>query len=327
MMGLMIVGAIYLMVIGDLAKRVMKDHKKSKVSSWLQFVVLAVLTVASLTVVPFVIVMIFVLGPFIILSAGVVFTINGVVMFRRESVSLGNSLSLLFGVGLLGVSIGNVVAYCTDLAVLKTLTVTANALSLMLLIIFLIFLIMAYATQRQAKAEKADYIIVLGCGLVNHQVTPLLKSRLDHGLELYKQQLALGNKSELVVTGGQGLDEKLSEAEAMKNYLVLEGVDAADILLEDRAVNTYENMLFSKQLIEKESLVYQAVFVSNNFHVFRSQLFAKEVGLSVKGSGSQTAAYYLPSAMLREFVATSLMTLKGGLKRFRKAPGGSVIFK
>lgn len=327
MMGLMITGTIYLMMTGGLVNNVMKDQKKWTVSSWLLFGLLAVLIVISLTVVSCGIVMIFVLGPFIIFSTGIVFTINGAFMFHRESVSLGNSLALLLGVGLLGVSLGDVVAHCTGLASLQILTVAANTLALILLIGFLIFLIMAYVTQRKAKAEKADYIIVLGCGLVNHQVTPLLKSRLDRALELYQQQSAFGYKSKLVVTGGQGHDEKLSEAEAMKNYLVLEGVDETDVFLEDRAVNTYENMLFSKQLIEKESLAYQAIFVSNNFHVFRSQLFAKEVGLSAKGTGSQTAAYYLPSAMLREFAAVSLMIVKSGLKSIRRAPRGSVIYK
>lgn len=335
MMVMLTIGAMYLAVIGGLTKKVISGQRElaagelspQQATKWLRLLLIPMLMAASLTVIPFGIIMGIVLAPFIVFSAGVVFTINGGVMLRRESISLGNSLSLLLGIGLLSVSLANLVAYRTELPVLKLLTVSANFISLTLLVSFLIFLVVAYVNQRHSKGAEADYLIILGCGLVNHQVTPLLKSRLNRGIELYQQQLALGNKSKFVVTGGQGVDENISEGEAMKNYLVLQGIASSDIIVEDQAVNTYENLLFSKQLIEKECLAYQAVFVSNNFHVFRSLLFAREVGLAAKGVGSQTASYYLPSAMLREFVAVSLMAAKSAAKRLRNGSGETVIYK
>ncbi|MBP1039820.1 YdcF family protein [Vagococcus sp. BWB3-3] len=335
MMGFITIGVTYLGVIAGLIKKVISERsapvsgkpKKSTAFKLLLLLSVAGLLVASLTVIPFSIMLIVALSPFIVFSAGVVFTINGGIMLRRESQSLGNSLSLLLGVGLLSVSLATFVAYQVDLTILTVLTGSANFIALMLLISFLIFLFTAYVTQHYAKIEKVDYIIVLGCGLINHQVTPLLKSRLDRSLALYQQQLALGHVSKILVTGGQGADEAISEGEAMRDYLVLQGVKPAHIMVEKLAINTYENMLFSKQLIENEQAAYEAVFVSNNFHVFRSHLFAKQVGLSAKGVGSHTASYFLPSAMLREFVAVSLMFVKEMVRSLKKVPRGTVIYK
>lgn len=332
MMVLVIIGVMYLAVMGGLTTKNKRNQTsclagKSAITRLFLILTIPILIVASLTVISLGFIIAVVLAPFVIVSAGLVLTINGGVMLRRESVSLGNSLSLLLGVGLLGVSLANLVAHVTRLEILKVLVTSANGVSLIVLASFLIFLIVAYVTQRHSSGGKADYLIILGSGLVDNQVTPLLKSRLDRGIELYQQQSALGQNSRFVVTGGQGADEAISEGEAMKNYLVLQGIDSNEIIVENKAVNTYENMLFSKGVIEKECADYQAIFVSNNFHVFRSRLFAKQVGLAAKGVGSQTASYYLPSAMLREFVAVSLMAGQRVVRSLTRAPREAVSYK
>lgn len=80
---------------------------------------------------------------------------------------------------------------------------------------------------------------------------------------------------------------------------------------EDRSVNTYQNMLFSKQLMDSLTAgKYNSIFTTNNFHLFRASLYAKRAGLKSDGIGSKTAFYYWPNAMIREYIAVVVMNRK-----------------
>ncbi|WP_373762740.1 YdcF family protein, partial [Jeotgalibaca porci] len=85
------------------------------------------------------------------------------------------------------------------------------------------------------RKKKYGYIIVLGSGLLNgKEVTPLLASRVDKSIEAYFEN----EGSTLVLSGGQGPDEDISESQAMKNYALSKGVPEQAILMEDKSVNT-----------------------------------------------------------------------------------------
>lgn len=258
-----------------------------------------------------------------VLVSGCFMLTNGLVMLYREQRTLANSLALLVGVWLVTTCVTTIIGSYFKAALLMALSQSAIGLCLVFIISFSLFCFIVLRQQSLGDNEKIDYIIVLGSGLIDNQVPPLLKSRLNQGMKIYQEQQLLGRTSKLVVTGGQGIDEKLAEAEGMKNYLLLAGIPTEQILVENQAVNTQENLSFSKQLIEAESLNYQAVIVSNNFHVLRALLFAKTVGLKAKGSGSQTAHYYLPSALLREYVACIVMVSKN-LKAVKLKPSVKV---
>lgn len=130
---------------------------------------------------------------------------------------------------------------------------------------------------------------------------PLLRGRIDKALELWKAQ---GAHAILIPSGGQGSDEVISEAEAMARYLSSRGVPQDSILLEDRSTTTMENLLFAKHLLEARVLgAYRCAFVTSDYHVFRTSLYASKVGLKGDGIGSKTAGYYFPTAFIREFIA------------------------
>ena len=113
------------------------------------------------------------------------------------------------------------------------------------------------------------------------------------------------------MSGGQGQDEKVPESIAMKNYAMEKGIPERDILVETNSTTTLENMLFSKELMDKQSNgSYQAIFSSNNYHIFRAGLFAKQANLKANGIGAKTAFYYLPNAFLREYVAILMLHKK-----------------
>ena len=149
----------------------------------------------------------------------------------------------------------------------------------------------------------ADYIIILGCRVgPDGKPYPLLRGRIDKALEFYHRQLKETGKALFFVpSGGKGSDETVSECECMKQYLLEHGVPAEQILEEGRAENTYENMLFSKNMIEEQNPDAKVLFSTTNYHVFRSGLMARRVKMRAIGIGARTKWYFWPNASVREF--------------------------
>ena len=111
--------------------------------------------------------------------------------------------------------------------------------------------------------------------------------------------------AKFVPSGGQGSDEVVSEAECMKCYLMDQGIPEERILKEDKSVNTYQNMAFSKKVIEADSgdlSKAQIAFSTTNYHVFRGYTLAEKLGIKVKGISAKTKLYFFPNAFLREFI-------------------------
>lgn len=154
---------------------------------------------------------------------------------------------------------------------------------------------------------EPNYIIALGSGLIGDTVPPLLASRLDEAVKQYKKYEM---KPYIIVSGGQGNDEKVSEAYAMKQYLLeVHHIPTDKIVMEDRSANTEQNMIFSKQIMDHHSHGenYRSIFVTNNFHVFRASIYARKASLDAEGIGSKTAFYYVPNAFTREFIGLLAM--------------------
>lgn len=166
------------------------------------------------------------------------------------------------------------------------------------------------AAKRVPALDK-DFIIILGCGIMNDgSPTPLLRGRIEKALEFYDRQLAAGGKAPVFITsGGQGPDEVISESECIKRYLIKKGISENRIIQEDKSSDTFENMKFSKEKLiglGREISDTRIAFATNKYHVFRSGLYAKRVKLKAEGIGSDTKWYFWPNASVREFVG--LMT-------------------
>ena len=166
--------------------------------------------------------------------------------------------------------------------------------------------ISAYLASRRRPPHDRDYIVILGCALLKDGTpTPILRARIDAALRFAREQLkATGKRLKFVPSGGQGSDEAVSEGASMKRYLLEQGVDEADILPEERSVNTDQNFRFSKEIIEADAGgSYNAAFATTNYHVFRGYILAKKHGVqNVRGISSKTKWYFFPNAFLREFV-------------------------
>ncbi|MGO2788102.1 YdcF family protein [Staphylococcus saprophyticus] len=145
-----------------------------------------------------------------------------------------------------------------------------------------------------------DVILVLGAGIFTENVTPMLASRLDRALTLYMQQ----PNAKFIVSGGQGPDEPISEALAMKRYLIHHGVESNHIMLEDQSTSTSENIQFSKSLIESHfECVPKIVCVTSQFHIMRALRFGQKFNLKLTGVGSHTPYHFFEIALIRDFLA------------------------
>ena len=122
--------------------------------------------------------------------------------------------------------------------------------------------------------KEPDAIIILGSGLIGDKVPPLLAQRLEKGKSIYEQ---FEGRPKLIVSGGQGSDELIAEAEAMARYLMEHGVPEDAILIENRSRTTFENLTFSKRILEEEGLGKRVLLVTNSFHALRAGVFMRRL--------------------------------------------------
>lgn len=97
----------------------------------------------------------------------------------------------------------------------------------------------------------------------------------------------------------------------MHQYAIEHEIPIEDTLVETHSRNTYQNMQFSKYLMdEQRPNGYHVIFATNNYHTFRASLYTKQVGLNAQGISSKTAGYFLPNTMIREYMALLIMNKK-----------------
>lgn len=248
--------------------------------------------------------------PIIILTilSAFLFIWNGMIVWRRESHSLGNMLTLLIGVLLITVPVMfNLLNRYIPNNKMVTLIENISYSFQNYLIFWVLTFLASYLITKIVKPKyNKEYAIVLGSGLINgRNVSPLLGSRILVAANFKKKQFLKSRvPMTLIMSGGQGGDEKLPEAIAMKAYAIEHGVPEKDILIESQSKNTYQNMLFSKQVILDNGFdPNSGIFATNDYHVFRAAGFAHLVGLNIEGIGSKTSKYFLPNALIREYIA------------------------
>ena len=234
---------------------------------------------------------------------------NGIVMLKRESGRLANLLSLLLGIV---IAAGEIAFLFTILNGAFVLGITVDTLLSALIwffgvsvfyfsVLLLAFVLHMLLLPRLVRKQAFDTVIVHGCALIHgDRVSRILAARLDLALELYHRS---GEQALLVVSGGQGDDETVSEAEAMARYLSEKGVPEEKILREDQSRSTEENLLNAMSLLSARGGAGRLALVTSGYHLYRCLLIAKRLGIKCRGYGSKVAAYYWPSAVIREFAA------------------------
>lgn len=155
--------------------------------------------------------------------------------------------------------------------------------------------------HRAELADKVDYLMVLGCGIwPDGRPTLSLINRLDKAIEYYRDNPHVT----LIVSGGQGADEPIPEAEAMAKYLIGAGVPESAIIKETRSTSTMENFRYSRALIGPNTgEPVKLVFVTSDFHVLRARILAKRNGFEAYAIPAPTPSIIVLNSYLREFFA------------------------
>lgn len=259
--------------------------------------------------------LIFVLGflmvPAFIFFGGLFLIYNGFVLLKKEGRSKTNFLSLLLGLSIVGfflfIYLGS--SFLTNLpqnSFFYLIYFLIVFTFLLFGISFVAFMLYSLLYLIIPKNKHYDFIIIHGAGLMKgKEVTPLLQKRIDKALEVFRK--SSNPRAKLIASGGQGPDEEVSEAKAIAAYIRQQGdIPSNKVLLEEQSRSTYQNLLFSKQLAEKEMSRPRFLFVTNAYHVFRTSVYARQLHMAGDGLGCSTAGYYIPSAFIREFAALAV---------------------
>ena len=157
--------------------------------------------------------------------------------------------------------------------------------------------------------DTADYteqtVIVLGCGLRGERVSVGLAKRLGKAAEYHEKN----PEAMIIVSGGQGPQEDISEALAMKRYLVDKGIPENKIIMEDKSTSTITNFRNSRAIMEDKGMdLSSVVFVTNAYHVYRGAYYAKDEGfIDIAHLGTDIIWYTVPMNYMREMLAVVKM--------------------
>ena len=269
----------------------------------------------------------------VVFIATILVTVSNIQLIRKEGRTWRNMLGLILGV-ILG--IGCLLPYFIWLWMFYTdvidthyergfgrffemfLENTVSSYVFYLECILLGTIIIAVKAAKHIPAFDKDYIIIHGCQIrKDGTLTKLLQSRADRAIEFAKlQKEATGKDIVFVPSGGKGNDEIISEGEAIKRYLLENGISEDKIIKEDDSTSTEENVKLAMDKMRDNfgSDGYKAAFATTNYHVFRTGMLADKMGLKAEGIGSKTKAYFWINAFVREFIATVVKEKKTHIK-------------
>ena len=237
--------------------------------------------------------------------------ISNLILLKKEGRKIKNMLGLILG-GF--ICLATIITVLLNAIVVNSINAFVEEYLFSVLAMFIAYLeciffgicVLGIKSAKRIPEFNKDAILILGCKIKDDgTLTNLLKARVDRAIEFSKMQKEATGKNILFVpSGGKGVDEIISEAQAMKNYLLEQGIKEENILVEDKSTNTFENIKFSSKLIEGKIKNAKVAFSTTNYHVFRAGIFANSLNLDYEGIGAKTKSYYWVNAFIREFAAT-----------------------
>lgn len=231
------------------------------------------------------------------ITAGLLLLGNFILLILISNINLG----MVPVAGLGAVLLGYGLFY--DKLPFKKIIGTLLALGLIVILSFGGFLA-AYGGR-----DTADYteqtVIVLGCGLRGERVSVGLAKRLNKAAEYHEKN----PEAMIIVSGGQGPQEDISEALAMKRYLVDKGIAEDKIIMEDKSTSTITNFRNSRAIMEEKGMdLSSVVFVTNAYHVYRGAYYAEDEGfIDIAHLGTDIIWYTVPMNYMREMMAVVKM--------------------
>ena len=234
--------------------------------------------------------------------------VSEVRLIQREGFKVSNLLALGLGIALVVYLFFNPLLQVTESNVwIVGLVRVFIAIGIFFSVELVMYFLTTFANSVHVRRYKFDHIIVLDAGLIGEKVTPLLASRINRGIAVWKKQ---EKPCYLIMSGGQGVNEVISEAEAMKRYTVEQGGPEEWIIMEDQSKNTEQNLQNSYGIIKERypESNHRAAIVTNYFHIFRAVVLARKMGYKCVGYGARTKLYYSLNAFIRDFIGYVVLT-------------------
>ena len=163
-------------------------------------------------------------------------------------------------------------------------------------------LILIYGLSKDT--DKADYLILLGGGLDDNRPGTTMFDRVSRAAEYCKSN----PQTKIIATGGITANNTVSEASVMKRLLMDNGIDEYRIILEEKALNTMQNMKYSKEYIKPESKV---VVCSSDYHVFRAKMIALRYGYKCKSISCPTKY----NKLIKHLIFEEILLIKNMLEK------------
>lgn len=181
-------------------------------------------------------------------------------------------------------------------------------------LVFLITECLIFYGMMQKPSKNLDTLIVLGAQVNGTKLSNSLKLRLDRA----KEYLDENPDTKAIVSGGKGSGEAISEAEAMYDYLIEQGIDARRLIKEECSTNTNENLKYSLEILEKQEhknpKELKIGIVTNGFHVFRGTAIGKKMGCKqIEGVPARSNRFLQLNYLVRECLGIWKDKLVGNL--------------
>ena len=184
---------------------------------------------------------------------------------------------------------------------------TAGVLVMIGIIAAAIISALMIRTMNDSPDSDQTTVVILGCQVKNGGPSKMLRRRLDAAYEY----LSAHEDVCVVVSGGQGDDEAISEALCMKEYLTGKGIAPERIYMEDKSTTTEENLRFSEKIIEENGLCPRITIVTDGFHQLRARMIAGKLGMETWHISAKTAAWLLPTYWVREWFGVAYYAVAG----------------
>lgn len=170
----------------------------------------------------------------------------------------------------------------------------AAAICVILACVISIFMIRA---ARDDPDGRPTTMIVLGCKVKDGTPSLMLMNRLDAAYDYLSDH----EDVKVIVSGGQGSDEIMSEAQCMRDYLVNKGISSERIIMEEKSSSTRENLEFSREIIEEKNLNENITIVTDGYHQLRADMIAGKLGMKAYNISAHTSEWLIPTYWVREW--------------------------
>lgn len=245
----------------------------------------------------------------VIILFGVLIILVYISPLYKSKVNLGN---------IFGIALGSFIIICSlvfeEIKVFYKCPV-GKALIIIFLILFIIFFTLFFTTLFKIisaiknNAEKETTIIVLGCRVKGKVPSKALTKRCQLAAEYMK----INEKSIAILSGGQGSDEEISEAECMYNLMTEYGINTDRLIKEDNSTSTYENMAFSKKIIDKQGLSKNIAVATSEYHILRAKEYANMFDLKASSLPAKSIPILRVPYFTREIFAIWALKIKKAL--------------